>query len=292
MSLLERVVLAHAERRLEPFRTQAAVAQGMHRGHVARYFPKIEECYARASYWHGTGRYHYAHQDGSRYSQNTETVMDVLGSITTAGGLKPHFDPWLPTEGKCRESVSLATARMHSWVFARVHLYKTDTLLYELGNLQYWVPLFLVLLLTWLSEKPFHGVSEFSRMRRRTPMMRSFQTWAGAIRKREGGRVISLGSVLRGKDIWSDIPGNHPLLFGISDKHVKTYRVAPFLRKAEVRTLELVPFASMTHIEVPLANVEETETFLKNNGVILPVLPLEVCDIYCSGQPLSQLMYV
>lgn len=291
MTFLEKLVLARGERRLAPFRIQAALARDEHATLYAQYLSQIETAYARATHWHGTGRYHYEHADNSRYANNTHATLDVLGSIAANGGLRPHFDPWLPVEGKCRESVSLATARMHSRVFARIHLYKTDTLLFELGDTRYWVPLFLSLLAVWLCEKPLLGAIEFIRITRRTPLVRSFQIWASAIRKPHNGTVASLADVLSG-NAWSDIPGNHPILFGVSEDAIQTYAVAPFLKKAEVRTLELVPLSSITHIEVPLAKVEETTVFLREKNVAIPILPIEFCDIYCSDQSLQELMYV
>jgi hypothetical protein len=46
----------------------------------------------------------------------------------------------------------------------------------------------------------------------------------------------------------------------------------------------------ITHIEVPLANIKETEDFLKQKNIALQIIPLEFGEIYCSTYPLSKLI--
>ncbi|MDB5195471.1 MAG: hypothetical protein JWO84_655, partial [Parcubacteria group bacterium] len=133
---LEDMVLRKGEKKLQSYRLEA---EGLKSSpSYLNYVPRIQSALSTARYWHGTGRYHY---------KDPTDVVDILTSIINDDGLKPHLDPWLDSGGK---TVSLGTTRMHSRLFARVHLNERDTLVYELGSVRYWIRLYAVLLLFWL----------------------------------------------------------------------------------------------------------------------------------------------
>jgi hypothetical protein len=62
------------------------------------------------------------------------------------------------------------------------------------------------------------------------------------------------------------------------------------MERLEVRTDKLISFKDITHFEVPLSNVKETEDILKLNNVSVPVIPLEFGEVYCSSFPFKELV--
>lgn len=284
---LEQWILNRAEKELLPCRLQAESFKQEHSDY-AKYLPRIEACLLKATYWHGTGRYHYSYQGESRYENvDAGELLDVLDSIIRHDGLLPHNDPWIDSGGK---TVSLGTVRMHSRLFARIHLYEHDTLLYELGSVPCWVHLYTRLLLLWLLTN-LGSCMQFMKSLFRRSTYKDLQSWVGAIRRPQNGKVISLSHFVSGKSPDSDIRGNYPILFGISKGTLRVIDTVPLTHAVEVRSLQPVTLKDFTHMEVPLANVKETENFLGTNGISLPVLPLEYVDAFMSNIPLKTLAY-
>ncbi len=244
--------------------------------------------YIKATYWHGTGRYHYSYEGESRYeSVNGDELLDVLDSIIRHDGLTPHHDPWIDSGGN---TVSLGTVRMHSRLFARAHIYEHDVLLYELGSTKFWVRLYLCFLLAWLLAD-LRSCQQILRTIFRRSSYRNFQTWASALRKPQGKRVVRIKDLIEAKILNSDIKGNYPILIGIAKGTLEVMDTIPLTHRVEVRSLNAVTVKDFTHVEVPLAKVEETKVFLESEGVLLPVLPMEFVDIYLKDTPLKALAY-
>jgi hypothetical protein len=285
---LENQILKKGEVGLMRYRRRAEVLIKELGSQYQDYIPRISDLYGQASYWHGTGRYHYQYQGESRYeSVNPGGLLDVLDSIIKHNGLTPHQDPWIDSGGK---TVSLGTVRMHSRLFARIHLYERDTLLYELGSVPYWTKLYMRLLLLWF----FANLSNCRQLIRslfRRSFYKDLQSWVGAIRKPKNGRVISLWNFVNGKSPDSDIEGNYPMLFGIAKGAFKTIDTVPLTHAVEVRSLQPITLVNFTHVEVPYANVKETEELLKSRGVTLAVIPTEFVDMYLANLPLEELAY-
>lgn len=254
-----------------------------------RYLPRIQECLERAVYWHGTGRYHYQYKSESRYENvDVDGLLDVLSSIIEHDGLKPHQDPWIDSGGK---TVSLGTVRMHSRLFARIHLYENGALLYELGSVPYWTRLYMRLLLLWLFTN-LGNCRQFIKSLFRRSVYKDLQAWTGAIRKPQNGRVISLWNFVNGESPDSDIDGNYPVLLGIAKGTFQTVDTVPLTHAVEVRSLQAITLRDFTHVEVPFAKIKETEELLKTRGVSLDVLPMEFVDAYMIDLPLKTLAYV
>lgn len=282
---LENLILKQMEKKLLPYRIQAEFIRP---DEYRVWLPRIQASYVKATYWHGTGRYHYRYQGATRYeSVSTDGVLDVLDSIIRHDGLTPHKDPWIDSGGK---TVSLGTVRMHSRLFARIHLYEHDTLLYELGSVPDWVHLYTRLLLLWLVTN-MGSCKQFLKSLLRRSTYRDLQSWVGAIRRPKDGKVISLSHFINGKSPDSDIEGNYPILFGIAGGMLEVMDTVPLTHAVEVRSLRPVTLKDFTHIEVPLANVRETEELLRSRGVSLPVLPLEFVDVYLKDASLRDLAY-
>ncbi len=284
---LEKLILKKAEKRLQLYRIQAEVTKEAWAIQYQQYALQITALYALATHWHGTGRYHYRHQEDSRYQDVQEDIVDILTKIIESGGLKPHTDPWINSGGK---TVSLARVRMHARAFARIHVCEGDALLYELGSVKYWLRLYFLLLFVWLMSNIGDHLN-FLRSLLRTSFSRDVQNWASAIRKPSKGKVVSIFDIFKGHIPTSDIVGNYPVLIGIVADPKDLINTIPLTHKVEQRSLHTVMLAQFTHIEVPLQYVAITEEILKETGVFLPVIPLEFGDMYLANQPVQVLAY-
>lgn len=283
---LEDFIVKRMEKKLLPYRIQA---KSVLPGEYKVWLPHIQEVYARAAYWHGTGRYHYPYQGATRYeSVSADGLLDVLDSIIHYNGLTPHQDPWIDSGGK---TVSLGTVRMHSRLFARIHLYEHDTLLCELGSVPDWVHLYTQLLFLWLLTNR-SSCKQFLKSLFRYSTYKDMQSWVGALRRPKNGKVISLSYFVSGKSPDSDIEGNYPILFGIARGAFQVIDTVPLTHAVEVRSLQPIAFKDFTHLEVPLAKVRETAALLESRGVTLPVLPMEFVDVYLSDRSCKELAYV
>lgn len=285
---VEAFILKWAEKSLAPYRVRAQACRDAHTEEYAAYEPKIQRCLEAASYWHGTGRYHYQYEGQSRYERvSTNATLDILDSIVTKGGLIPHIDPWVDSGG---ETVSLGTVRMHSRLFARIHLYEKDSLLFELGSIKYWVRFYGVLLFVWLMSD-LGSCRQFLKSLFRKSSYNDLQAWAGAIRKPRGKTVVSVMDFMTGTAPGCDIEGNYPVLFGVAKGTLEVMETIALVHAVEVRSLHSVTLKDFTHVEVPLDKVQQTKDFLNSRGVTLEVLPLEFVDIYLRSVPVRKLAY-
>ncbi|HEV7449339.1 MAG TPA: hypothetical protein VGP13_02240 [Candidatus Paceibacterota bacterium] len=292
MSLIERLILSRAEKHLAQYRSDAIRARSEFLHEYMSYLPTIKRCYSHAGYWHGTGRYHYGHSADSRYEgMGGGEVTDVLGSIVVQDGLTGHQDLWITPDGQSKETISVAPSRMHARMFAHIHLYQGVWLPYIFGGTRFWMGIIIALaakelVFTWQGK----GWMLLRQALFTRSSLQNFRTWGSALRKLDGLKVLPL--LWRAYDFRSDIAGNYSILFGIKRSAVDNRGLAPFIKNLEVRVPGPVLLADMTHIEVPLENVEETRRMLDENNILLPVIPLEFSEIYCSQFSLQKLMYV
>lgn len=276
---LEQFILKKAERKLQPYRTQAQLIKQEMAAQYQKYLPEITRLYQQATHWHGTGRFRYERMKDSRY--------DVLAKIISSGGLQPYRDPWIDSGG---ETVSLATVRMLARGFARVHAYEHSTLLYELGSLKFWHRLYFFLLTVWLCTDR-QSQSMIAQRLFRGSFFRDIQIWESAIRKPDTKGRVSILNVFQRRAAVSDIRENYPILIGVVVESKDLIETTPIAHKFEQRSLKPITLQQFTHIEVPLQRVAETEGILRDQDVSIPVIPLEFGDIYLADQPLERLAY-
>jgi len=286
---LETRIISWGERKLKPYREEAHSVSGGLAEVYTQHLSQIEMVYGKVTHWHGTGRYHYRHQEGSRYAGLQEDgTVDVLSAIIAVCGLVPHKDPWI--DSGCA-TVSLATVRMHARGFACLYLYEGDApLLYELGSRRFWFRLYASLLFVWLCAD-IRGQLPFIRSLFRRSFLRDAYAWLGALRKQSEKKKISLSALLCGDIPVSDIEGNYPLLFGVAVASSDLIETIPLTHKVEQRSTKRVTLAECTHIEVPYAYVAETKRILLAKDINIPVIPLECGDLYLASQPLVRLAY-
>lgn len=285
---IEKLIIKNAETKLLPYRKQADLVKKEFIDQYQKYLPQITTLYTQTTHWHGTGKYHYQHQDGSRYDAvKIDETIDILTAILKSGGLEPHYDPWINSGGK---TVSLATVRMHARAFARIHAVENETLVYELGSIKYWLRFYFVLLFVWLVTSLW-SQRRFIQDTLRASFSKDVQNWASAIRKPHNKKVVSIFDIFRGDIPTSDIQGNYPVLFGVATNPKDLIDTIPLTRKVEQRSLQPIALNMFTHLEVPLQNIRETETLLKECNVLLPVIPIEFGDIYLANEPLEKLAF-
>lgn len=287
MNLFEYVVWSRGEKHLASYRDNAKNVSSTLRATYKSYLPHIQRTYPQATYWHGTGRYHYYNSNDSRYASNGG-IVDVLESILATRELSGHHDLWFQPGGKNIETVSVAPSRMHARLYAHIHLCDGEWLEYVFGGTRFWMSLFVLLaskeILLGRKQKGWWG---FIRAIVRPSFVAHARTYAHAIRH----RTNTLPPLWRGYDLRSDIEGNHPILFGLKKEAIRNNDVLPFLRKFEVRIPEPILIKHVTHIEVPRVRVQEITSLLEKRGMQIPVIPLETGELYCSTVPMLQLIY-
>ena len=285
---MERIIIRKAERKLQPYRIRAESVKQELADQYQKYAPQIATLYTETTHWHGTGRYHYKHQEESRYEEVcTDTVTDILSSILKSNCLRPHIDPWIDSGG---ETVSLATTRMHARAFARIHATDEDSLLYELGSVKYWLRLYFILLFVWFISNLRRHLT-FIKSLFRSSFSKDVQNWASAIRKPHKNKVVSIFDIFKGDIPTSDIDGNYPILIGIATNSQELINTIPLTSKVEERSLQPITIDMFTHLEVPLQMVAKTEDILKEHNVSLPIIPMEFGDIYLANEPLDKLAF-
>lgn len=85
----------------------------------------------------------------------------------------------------------------------------------------------------------------------------------------------------------SNISNNYGILFGIKQTKKVEAQINPIIAMFETRFTEPLPFNDLTHIEVPLAHLQETETILRRNNIHLPIFPIEICEMYTASQSIQ-----
>ncbi|MBC7837014.1 hypothetical protein H7X87_04560 [Acetobacteraceae bacterium] len=291
MNLAERLLVSRSEKHLQKYRDAAKHVHTEFLRQYYAYLPEIESYYDQAGYWHGTGRYHYYHGDDSRYEGvNTKHVVNVLESILDHRALTGHQDLWITGDGKFEKTVSVAPIRMHARLFAHIHLREGVWLPYVFGGTRFWMGIIIALASKELIFTLRGDGRTFLKnaLLNRTSL-KNFRTWASAIRNLDDFKVLPLW---RAYDLRSDIVGNYAILFGIKRSAIQGDGVLPFIKGLEVRVAKSIRLGDMTHIEVPLENVEETKRILSAKNISLPIIPLEFGELYCAQFPFKKLVYV
>jgi len=283
MNLARKTTLIFGKRKLNNFRFKDSgdIDVALYK----KYVPIIEECYKNASYWHGTGRYHYHYSGNSKYEGiNAEKYLDVLDSIINSGRLTPRFDPWIKVAGENKESISLTPFRMYARVYAEFHQYEKQNFLYEYGSPKYW---FYVLgILQLLERKPIQNLRNALKMKYTKSFVKYSQTWMKTLRSDLDQKPLNPSKLYL---LRSDIKNNYAILIGIKKEAVRPLHFDLIVERFETRTEKPIELSNITHIEVPLHNVKETEDFLKKKGIALTVIPIEFGEIYCNKYSLKEL---
>jgi hypothetical protein len=227
----------------------------------------LETVYRDVWRWHGTGR--YQHRGGQ--------TVDILGEMITDGGVKPHLDRIDPLGDQ--EMFSTAKARMYARPYADMHHDQQVPLTYRYGKASKWARYF-------MAPYPIEAAAEAKLWRKE--VRRDFAAGATESMKEFQGKFnqtpqTELQQIYDMLDEGSDIQGNYPILIGFAEGAFEDIVKSKALARHESRSGELVPWDKITHLEVPLANVEETRHLLEEAGqIMVPVMPIEMGELYSS----------
>lgn len=282
--LLQNLLTRNGEKFLKPFRNQEEVLKMPEFSDYKFLLPVIEKHYKETEYWHGTGRYQYKRNENSRYDNlDTGSHIDILESILNHGGLRPHNEPWLEKMQQVfAPTISLTPFRMYAMLYAGLYFFEEDSLLYRFGTTKFWFRLFLtiqVLDIQFLKFFLVHGIFKLAR----PSTYKNAQLWIKSIRQSKKD-----ANPLKGYLIKSDIKGNYPILIAIKKNSITPLGTELAIRRLETRTTSIISLEQLSHIEVPLKNIEETRGLLKRRKVDTPIIPLEFIEYYLSHRTLKQ----
>jgi hypothetical protein len=240
--------------------------------HVAS--PEIERLHAEAGFWHGAGRFRYS--DGE--------VIDVLSAITESGAVRAHLDAFDVVTGPM-EIISLSRARMYARAYADMFRFQPGTDV-RYGDSQFWGSVYLTdTIIQSLIENKVWTLEGYRTMMDHVGENK-LRDWCAKFTSAE---VKSTTQLYRAG---SDIPGNHPILFGIRPGSFAPVATSQAVALHEVRTRESLnlPGGDITHLEVPLAHLEEDTEVLKSAGFDLPVVAIEDAERHLARTAFSALV--
>lgn len=254
------------------------------------YLPLIKKCYEEDLYWHGTGRYHYEYNINSREEEaSRENVFDVLESIIDRKAVLAHQDLFLNFDNQAAKTISLTSCRMYARCYAEIHQYELDPLGYEYGTISFWIGVIIpIQLVAILKNNPIRTYApHVKKIIGNIKGFKKIKGWISTFRKDLQDKRFSLFGLDK---IRSDIEGNHGILLAFKKQIVK---VTPFdkgMERFEARVHGDIPFDTLSHIEVPVANLEEVKKLLESKKVMIPVIPIEFGERYCNNFSLNDLI--
>lgn len=239
---------------------------------------ELETLYDETTYWHGTGRY-------QRHGGKT---VDVLRSVAEQGGIRPNLDPFEPELGLVT-TTSLATPRLYARAYADMHDPNPKQLNRLLDN-QYAATFYVVrpTMHHSFSQAAKHEDGLFAGLKafRRESDERHAavpQMWS---RKITNARVNPMLAYRQG----SDIEGNYPVLIGIN-KNVQTIPTSKAIAETrEARTKDFISASDITHFEVPIEKVAESEELLRKYGINAPVVAIEAMEQHVAKKPFEDVL--
>lgn len=273
--MLDKLILFIAQRKLQPIkdlRTHPLYNQ------YQKYLPLLNRCYSEAHYWHGTGRFHYKLKGKSKYAgvDNSQT-FDVLDSIIQCGGLAPKYDPFILVDGKLGESISLSPFRIYARAYAEFNQNENANLEYTYGSTKFWF--YFLGILQLLEGNFLTNFKKLRYMQTNQAFIKKSQPWFYTFIKDSNKFQWKVTNFHK---LRSDNSDNYGMLFGIKKEGVHLVHFDPVIERFEARSGKLIMICDLTHLEVPLNKVKQTEEFLEKKKVNLPVIPLEVSELYCN----------
>lgn len=282
MNWLRSIIYKKAEKRIAQFENNYGLLTSEQISEYQNLLPIIEKIYRETKYWHGTGRLQYA-RSTSRYDtiNNFETI-DILDSILSDDKLKPHPDISCSTilHRRTFSTVPLSDKRILARIYACLYFYEKENLFYEFGNKKLWYPIIGALDACDLNFVLFNIIH----------LPKTSITWHWIQAFRKNLKKFDVINVFKIHELSSDIQKNYPILFGVKENAFHKAHINPILDNYEVRTYDSIFLDGITHIEVPLRNIQETAELMKKYNISVPLIPMEYFELYCSTLPLVELV--
>ena len=265
-------------------------------------------------YWHGLGRFRYPYNAENKWSgvDHSGAPVDVLSPLLRKG-LQPQHDFFHGLnnlEGQTH-TVSVTPNRQYARAYASMYgETANDPLKYTYGPRAFWGIYFLgnSLLEGWkdldflrneFRIKVLSTQDDPERKHRRDSvehMLSNAKQWGAPSHKPKPPILSNSGLLLA--TATSDIPNNHPLIVGIRrDAFQAVSMWRPFIAH-EVRSATAIPPEQWTCLEAPLKQVEAVRAKVREQGLDIPVVPMEFAelldgemhfrDLGCVRQPTEQ----
>lgn len=278
--VFEKLIIKVAQTRLKPKKAPEDISNL-----YLKYLALIESCYFKAGFWHGTGRFHYRLEGSSKYQGvDYSHVFDVLGAIVKSQGIIPEYDPIPELDPKHPNTVSLSKFRMYARLYAEMNQPKGEELGYTYGSDRFWFYLGVPLQLIY--KNPLQNLFLLISYYLNKDEMNDFQNWIHSFKH---SSKSFKATPLNFYKLRSDIDGNYGILIGIKKNSVKAVHYNPVLERFETRTDQPILLSDITHLEVTLSKLEETQGFLDKHHLKIPLIPIELGDLYCSQFNLGDL---
>lgn len=227
----------------------------------------IRDFYSKVWVWHGTGR----------FEQDKEGFTDILAGILEAGEIRPYQDIW---DGTLRttETISATWVRPYAAFYADMHLRPDEKLQFKDPRK------FNILKMSAPDIKTIlkKGSALASLLKNLSYIRKQKQAAKDWMERKTGQQVESniWGQAARFGTLKSQTPGDYPILIGFTDKAFEPIITAQYIAATEVRAAVPIPLNNITHIEVPLDHLTETEELLKSKNITIPVIPREFGERY------------
>ena len=229
-------------------------------------YADIEYYFARAWWWHGTGRYQY---------RDTEKI-DILESILQSGGLMPKPDNWDPRMGRIY-SISTSPSRMYTRLYAELHAHEDEKIKNQYGSTRFWLTYFMGILARDYNKEYRPGITSALHG------LREAKKWPAKV-------TTKTSPLFAAFKLGSDIKGNYPILIGIQKDAFREAEGSACFRRHERKSMTPITVDTFSHIEVPAIYVPETKKILKNHDYHkVAVIPIEGGEAFCSRFTFAQL---
>ncbi len=252
-------------------------------------FVTLNKIYQEAYYWHGTGRYQYKTIGNSKYeSVSTKQKFDVLENIFKEGGLRPHEDPWIKTNGEYSRSISTTKFRLYARLYSQLHMFKGADIKLSYGDRLFFSKFFIYY--TFANATPLVIIKFIL-----ASFLKQFKTkgiiWAKTINSNLKSKGNSMSDFINivGKER-SNIKGNIGILIGIKKEGVKPVEMNKYIQLLETRSRERVDLKYFSHLEAPIKDVQNIIKLTKKYGVSIPIIPIEFGEIYFSKYNIQKLL--
>lgn len=238
-------------------------------GQFSEYEEQVRELYSIVDQWHGLGRYNTLYEDEDR----TEfmEVQDVLSSILDQG-LVPQPDTF---QGRLFPRGTRQISTTHIRPYAAMYAYFHDInkiCKYRFHDTKFWAKIGGVKLIKNIPKvvrdewrnNGIQGVKETRPIFYRKGKSKDIETW----KKKVDATILE---------------DDYPMLIGLKEGAVSPVRTSWLINAStEKRSHNIIPTDQFTHIEVPLERMDETQALLETKGISIPLIPIEMGEVYSS----------
>ncbi len=173
---------------------------------------------------------------------------------------------------------------MYARAYAEFNQYYKNDFAYVFGSINFWFKYLVSLQMIEGNIK--HNIHSVLKSTKDTDFVQKTQPWTDTLRKRDPKEVWTAINFYK---VRSDIPKNYGILFGIKKNSVEKISFNKTIERFETRAINKISLSDITHLEVTKSKVSEVQNKISLNNLHIPVIPIEVGELYCSQIPLKKL---